>query len=451
MLNLIIFLSAFLLFQIEPIISKIILPKFGGSYLVWGACVVFFQAILLLGYWYSHIVISKFGISRYRYYHLIILILPLLFFPGRPLPEIASHSNLALPLDIFWQLLYSIGMVFFVLSTTSIILQSWLSNSDLPQATNPYVLFAASNLGSFIGLLTYPFLFENFFDLDWQLRIWRFGYLVFLGFYLVIFKLLKINKKAASVKHLLRQSVNFQVRVRWFLFAAAAVIMFLAVTNVVTYEIAPVPLLWVIPLCIYLISFVLNFKKVPWYPQWIEDNFHITVGFGVFFFFLIQKITLPIILQLAFQFIFLFIICMFCQNRLYQSKPKDDANLTTFYLVVSFGGFIGGILVSWVFPLISTVMVEYIFGLFVIALALIFGEKKEKLGFLGMRLIFYLALAIIIWPMLFNRYNIFGIIYIIFASYFEFFSIHIKMSPSELYVENSSLLIISRINIIFIS
>lgn len=442
-MNLIIFLSAFLLFQIEPIVSKIILPSFGGSYLVWGACVVFFQAILLLGYWYSHIVVTKFGILRYRYFHLIILILPLFFFPGRALPTMVSHYNIPMPLDIFLQLSCSIGMVFFVLSTTSIILQSWLSASDLPQAANPYILFAASNLGSFIGLLTYPFYFESLFDLDGQLRIWRFGYLVFLGLYLIIFKLLVIEKKAAPKNSALRQKVAFQDKVRWFLFGAAAVIMFLAVTNIITYDIAPVPLLWIIPLCIYLISFVLNFKKNPWYPDWIERNFHLAVGFGVFLFFLIQKTTLPIILQLAFQFVFLFIICMFCQNKLYQSKPKNDINLTRFYLLVSFGGFFGGILVSWVIPLVSTVMIEYLFGLFVISLALVFGEKKEKVGALGMRLIFYLAFAIIVWPMIFQRYNFFGIIIMILV--FQFIFSQLKKMPRVFYLSLLMVLILTYI------
>ena len=136
-LNLITFLSAFLLFQIELIVSKILLPDFGGSYLVWGACVVFFQAVLFLGYFYSYAILRKIGIERYRKFYLGLFLLPLLFFPGRGFPEINS-VNLSIPLviNVFWYLLWTIGPVFFVLSTTSIVLQSWLANSDLTEKRN---------------------------------------------------------------------------------------------------------------------------------------------------------------------------------------------------------------------------------------------------------------------------------------------------------------------------
>ena len=160
------FVSAFLLFQIELIIAKIFLPRFGGSYLVWGACIVFFQFTLLLGYLYSHIVIRKFGMYRYRYLHLFLVLLPLLFFPGRPLPEIVSHAGIPLVIDIFMQLSLTIGLAFFVLSTISIVTQSWLAHSELPESRNPFMLYAVSNVGSFMGLLSYPFLFEAYFDLD---------------------------------------------------------------------------------------------------------------------------------------------------------------------------------------------------------------------------------------------------------------------------------------------
>ena len=179
------FLSAFLLFQIELIIAKIFLPKFGGSYLVWGACLVFFQFALLGGYWYSHVAIRKFGMYRYGALHFIILLAPLLFFPGRPLPEIVAHSGIPLVLDVFLQLALTIGLAFFVLSTISIVTQSWLAHSQLPEQRNPFMLYAVSNIGSFLGLLSYPFLFERYFDLDTQVTIWRILYLVFLLLYLI--------------------------------------------------------------------------------------------------------------------------------------------------------------------------------------------------------------------------------------------------------------------------
>ena len=150
--NLITFIAAFLLFQLELIVSKMLLPDFGGSYLVWGACVVFFQAVLFLGYLYAYIILKKVGIKRYKPFHLVLFLLPLLCFPGRTMPEISPvNLNISLVLSVFWHLVLTIGPVFFVLSTTSVILQSWLADSDLAERDNPYTLYALSNLGSFVA------------------------------------------------------------------------------------------------------------------------------------------------------------------------------------------------------------------------------------------------------------------------------------------------------------
>src|SRR5690349_3451328 len=128
-LNILVFLAAFLLFQIEPIIAKTLLPLYGGGYIVWGACVVFFQAILLLGYVFAHWALKRFGLVRYRSIHLVLLLLPLLVFPGRSLHLIHPHHHIPVAIDIFFQLLLLIGPVFFILSTFSIILQAWLMSS----------------------------------------------------------------------------------------------------------------------------------------------------------------------------------------------------------------------------------------------------------------------------------------------------------------------------------
>ena len=173
-LNSITFLAAFLLFQIELIISKIFLPDFGGSYLVWGACVVFFQAVLFLGYFFSYFLLTKIGIKRLKPFYLVLFLLPLLSFPGKSLAQINTvNLNIPLVVNVFWHLAFSIGAVFFVLSTSSVILQSWLADSDLAEKNNPYALFALSNLGSLVALITYPFFFEIFLDLNQQLLFWK--------------------------------------------------------------------------------------------------------------------------------------------------------------------------------------------------------------------------------------------------------------------------------------
>jgi spermidine synthase len=425
-IELIVFLSAFLLFQIEPIIAKILLPKFGGSYLVWGACVVFFQATLLLGYLYSHLILKKVSLSRYRYFHLILLFLPLFFFPGKSLPPVNLHYHLPMVIDIFWQLVVSIGLVFFVLSTTSLIFQGWLAASELSERSNPYILYAVSNLGSFAALLTYPLLFEIFFDLDMQLFIWRLAYLVLLVLHFFAIRLLRLSEKNIKEKVGLSYVKNRE-KVYWLLLGAAGVIMFLSVTNIITSDIAPVPLLWILPLSIYLISFVLNFKRYPWCPRWIKEEFYITVAFSIILFFLIQQRILPTIFEIIGLCLSLFIVCMFCNNSLYQHRPADSRNLTQFYLLISVGSFIGGLLVSWLIPLISTSMIEYLLGLFIISLTLILGRRtKLHLSIYSLRLIVYIVFLVCLWLLAYKQYSVFGFVFIAFILIFIFAELKLR-------------------------
>ena len=424
------FVAAFLLFQIELIIAKIFLPRFGGSYLVWGACIVFFQFALLLGYFYSHVVISKFGMYRYRYLHLGPVLLPLFFFPGRSLPEIVAHAGIPLVADIFIQLALTIGMAFFVLSTISIVTQSWLANSALPESRNPFKLYAVSNVGSFMGLLSYPFLFEAYFDLDTQVSIWRILYFFFIALYLL--SLLVIDFVNREVPHVIifdkslfsrRYSLADEAvrqKFYWFLLSAAGCILFLSVTNVITYEIAPSPLLWIIPLCIYLLSFVLTFRDKPLYPKWITEKFHLVTGFSVLIFFIAQQRMLPVSPQIILFVFSLFALCMFCQHELYQSRPQDKDELTGFYLIVSLGGFAGSVMVTWLAPGLFTSPLEFLLGLFIVGLSLGLKQGRSKIDFYHYRLIAYAVIFLIAWPLVFRKYNVFGVTLILFAFGFIF-------------------------------
>lgn len=413
LLNVIIFLAAFLLFQIELIIAKVFLPQYGGSYLVWGACVVFFQGALLLGYIFAHLIVSRLGIARYLRVHVCLLFLPLLCFPGRPLPAIFPQTQIPVVIDIFWQLMGSIGMVFFVLSTMSIIVQSWLASSELPEHSTPYTLYAVSNLGSFAAILTYPPIFEWNFDLSTQILIWRGCYVALIALNLAAFAFIRV--KTEEVKWVnYGAAVSTHQLIRWFMLGAAGVIMFVSVTNIFTSEVAPIPLLWIIPLSIYLLSFVLNFKRRPWCPDWIRENLHVTIGFSLILFFMTQKNILPFVLELVLYSISLFIICMYCQNELHHYKPGDQRKLTLFYVVISLGGFFGGIMVSWIVPLLFNSTIEYLIGFFIISMALVIGQEKSKVGFYNIRLIVYMVVFLILWPMKFVGYNVFGIIFILF-------------------------------------
>ncbi|MDD5129856.1 MAG: fused MFS/spermidine synthase [Candidatus Omnitrophica bacterium] len=414
LLNFIVFLASFLLFQIELIISKILLPDFGGSYSVWGACVVFFQAVLFLGYFFSYCWLKKAGMKHLRRFYFVLFLFPLFFFPGKSF-SFGNPVNLGIPLviNVFWYLFFSIGAVFFALSTVSVILQSWLGNSDLAEKNNPYVLFAVSNLGSFTALITYPLFFEVFLDLDQQLWFWRAMYFLLAGLIILATYLVKVSgHHKADSKIFKMNGISKNNCWEWVLFSAAGVVMFLSVTNIITYEVAPIPLLWVVPLCIYLASFVLNFKRKSWYPAWIEDKFYLVFAWSVLLFFIILMRILPFILEAVVICLFLFYICMFCQYRLYKTKPVDLDNLPLFYLIISFGGFLGGLFATWVMPVISTSINEYLVGLTLIALALSIGVKPRLMGWRNLAFVVYIWLTLIIWPMIFKEYNLWGLIII---------------------------------------
>lgn len=438
------FLAAFLLFQIELIIAKVLLPEFGGSYLVWSSCIVFFQFFLLLGYLYSHLVIQKIGVYRYRIFHLALIFAPLLTFPGSPLQKILPNNHLFLAADVFLNLLMSIGLVFFVLSTISIFSQSWLAESNLSERVNPYPLYAISNIGSFLALITYPFLYEYYFDLDIQLRIWRIVYFVFLAVYLIASVKIKCNKPVPHIGRVFDQQtvslkqVNFEelrrTKLYWFLLAAAPVIVFLSVTNIISYEVAPCPLLWIIPLSIYLLSFALNFKQNPWRPLWINNKIHYILGFSAALFFITLRIRFPFFFIALAYFIFLFAVCMFCQSELYITRPKEKDGLTGFYVIIALGGFLGSMFVTWLAPVIFiNSELEYLAGLLIISLALLIKNKAPVIKIPELRWIIYLVLIVILWPRVFLGYNLIGIIIL----YFVFKWVYKKIK------DNSQLLTIS--------
>lgn len=373
LLHAITFLAAFLLFQIELIVAKALLPVYGGSYAVWGACLVFFQAFLLLGYWFVHWAVQKSGPCRYRTIQLVLVLLPFLAFPGRMLNVGTESGSLFLAGDVFLRLLVTLGPVFFVLSTMSVALQVWLSSSSLKERTNPYTLYATSNVGSLGALLTYPFLFEVFFDLPLQLQIWRVSYALLAALNILLFFLVPFSAQAGSPKAPAgpkeRSASQKNVGI-WLLLSAAGVIMFMSVTSVITFTIVPMPLLWVIPLSLYILAFILSFKPSPWCPEWIKKNISIILAASSLLFLVIQNKSFSVVVELVLLCMALFLVCLYCQNRLSARRPPPGRELTKFYLMISLGGFLGGIVTSWVMPVVSRSVVEYLLGLTCVVLAI---------------------------------------------------------------------------------
>lgn len=419
LLIIITFLSAFLLFQIELVIAKLFLPNYGGSYLVWGACIVFFQAVLLAGYVFAHSFLRRLGESKYLKVHIWLLFIPLLFFPLRGTHLGFSVVTFPLVLDIFWRLTVTIGPVFFVLSTMSLVTQSWLAASVLKERNNPYGLYAVSNLGSFTALVSYPFFFEQYLTNTEQLQIWRILYLLLVFGNLLAWRLIKTNgRHLDNGDGFAVSQVSKGQILRWLVLGGAGVVMFMSVTNIITYEVAPVPLLWVMPLGIYLMAFVLNFKKKPWCPSWMVRYIGPIIGFQAMMYFLSQKHFLPVILVIALLCGLLFLICMYTQHQLIQSKPSSSAQLTLFYVMISLGGFLGGILTSWIIPLISNTLVEYLVGLLLVALMIPQAMQQPvwKISFCVLLAVY----AFFGWPLSVKSYHLWSFVLLWVAVWISF-------------------------------
>jgi hypothetical protein len=373
LLSLITFISAFLLFQIELIIAKLFLPNYGGSYLVWGACVVFFQAALLAGYVFSHWMVDRFKIKTYLKIHLGLLLLPFFFFPGHTIHVASQAITLPLVLDVFIRLIATIGPVFFVLSTASLVTQSWLASSNLKRKSHPYILYAISNIGSFAALWSYPFVFEYFLTNSEQLNLWRLLYVALVVLNIWAWKTLPVT--ASTVHKEEAVPVTRATAIKWLMLSAAGVVLFLSVTNIITYEVAPVPLLWIIPLSIYLLSFVLTFKSKPWAPKWLQSSGSIIILAAILLYFQTKVTFLSPAWAIILFNLVLFLLCIYSQHELIKSRPAQG-NLTFFYVMISLGGFLGGFVTSWIIPSISKAPVEFLFGLGLIAAA--FPKKNLR-------------------------------------------------------------------------
>ena len=355
-----IFLSAFLLFQIEPMIARTILPWFGGTSTVWSTVQMFFQVLLTGGYAFANWLIGK---SRSReIIHLVMigisfgLMLVLGLVWKSPITPDASMKPGPSGFPV-WEickiLLVSVGLPYFLLSTNSPLIQGWFHRT-FPQKT-AYRLYALSNLGSLLGLLTYPVLVEPYLTLVWQGRIWTLMYLVYGGLaaYGAI-KSLRTKPFTETDPQSEKQDPGPRPTagkyILWILMAAAASILLLATTSQITQEVAVIPFLWVLPLTIYLLTFILAFSGEGWYSRQVFLIIFfiatLLVGWA-----LGRSEALSIPTQIGIYSLGLFAACMVCHGELYRLRPHP-VYLTRFYLMVSVGGALGGIFINFVAPFI---------------------------------------------------------------------------------------------------
>ena len=352
------FLAAFLLFLVQPMASKALLPWFGGSFVVWGACMVFFQASLLVGYSYAHTIQRQLGVRRYGRLHLLFLLAPCLVYPFDLAHSGEGVADWPLVIGVVLGLLRTVGWPFLALSTSSLVLQRWLSQSTLPERGNPYTLYAWSNLGSILGLLAYPVVLEPLLSVAMQEQVWWGGYLLFLALHLVcLFAVSQDVRGATGARH---ERVAPASALRWIALSAAACAALLAVTNVITFDIASVPFLWVLPLCAYLLCFVLTFKHHLWCPAWNRSLLAwLTIVATMLRLLTSLRLSVPIWLAVPLHLALLFSLCLECCAGLIRTRPEKNGQLTAFYLLIAVGGLLGSLVVSWIVPLVSTSIVEY--------------------------------------------------------------------------------------------
>jgi len=358
-----VFLGAFLLFLIQPMLTKALLPGFGGSYLVWGASMVFYQGMLLAGYIFSHHIQRRLGVARYARRHWILLLAPFALCPFRFERLSSTLPSLPLALGVFVMLFAAVSLPFLTLSMTSLILQRWISLKKCK--VNPYVLYSASNMGSILALVLYPAVIEPMSSLKQQGTAWWIGYavLVLLHFFCMPRRQSETADKSDD-STMTASGISRLDKFRWLMLSLAACAMLLSVTNVITLDVASIPFLWVLPLMVYLLAFVVTFKHVMWFPEWIRKGLYWVVILGVALHMMSQlRISPPVAVSIAMHLIILFVVSVNCCGLLVRTKPKDDADLTSFYVVIAVGGLLGSLIVSWIVPLVSNSLIEYLLSL----------------------------------------------------------------------------------------
>jgi spermidine synthase len=382
-----IFTGAFLLFQVQPLIGKYILPWFGGGPGVWTTCMLFFQVLLLGGYAYAHLT-ARFLRPRWQAaVHLVLLVAAVAMLPIIPSETWKPGANQNPTLQILKLLLATIGLPYFVLSSTGPLLQRWYVTFN-PKAM-PYRLYSLSNLGSLLALLSFPFLFEPNFTRKIQGTIWGWGLVIFV--LVCAYCAIRVWRHAtvpdeSGVEGNTETSESSQAapvrpvtgvqKLLWLLLPACASVLLLATTNKLCQDVAVIPFLWVLPLALYLISFIICFDNPRWYVR-VPFTVALIAALAGTCWVLYEGTDAPLPRQIVVYSAALFLACMVCHGELYRLKP-EPRQLTAFYLMIASGGALGGFFVAVIAPLFFTDYHELHWGLVLCGLLLLAVWISER-------------------------------------------------------------------------
>ena len=390
-----IFISSALLFSVQPMIAKMLLPLLGGTPAVWNTCMLFFQAALLCGYAYA-LLVSRWPLRRQLIVQLAVLAVA---FVSLPIGLSASWVNSVPPTEdpSLWLLLClgaSVGLPFFIVSSNSPLLQKWFSRTATDAAKDPYFLYAASNAGSLLALLAYPVLLEPYFTLRMQSRIWTVLYAVLVLLIALHCFLLKNTDAKRIEKQIVLPDEKLTVRrrLRWLLLAFAPSSLMLGVTNYITTDIASVPLLWIIPLALYLLTMVFAFSRKKFFSARFGELIVPAATIFLLLLYLADSSGRGSRMLVLMHLGYFFFAALMCHSQLADDRPGPQ-HLAQFYVWLSLGGVLGGIFNAIVAPLVFRAVVEYPLAILLSCL-LLPGLKAGSSGLKERRLDFALPALI---------------------------------------------------------
>ncbi len=355
------FLSAFLLFGIQPMFAKMVLPKLGGSPGVWSVAMVFFQTMLLAGYGYAHWLVSHCTLRRAALIHIALMALVLLV--GLPIGIAAGFERPPQEGETLWLIALftaSVGLPFFAVAANGPLLQAWFARTGHPQAADPYFLYAASNIGSFLALIAYPFLVEPFLTLSVQSAGWSWGFGLLLAGIAACagLGLGRVPTASESPQAALASStIPARTNLGWVALAFVPSGLLVAVTAHISADVASVPLLWVVPLALFLLTFVIVFQRRPL----LRHGWMLNAQLAFLAAYLLWTVLQPRFgwgAELALHLGLFFTTAMVAHGELARRRP-EAANLTAFYLWMSVGGVLGGLFCGLIAPSIFNSVVEY--------------------------------------------------------------------------------------------
>jgi hypothetical protein len=399
-----IFWGAFLLFLVQPLIGKYILPWFGGTPGVWTTCLLFFQCLLLGGYAYAHCLNYFLPLRKQVIVHGVLLALAVITLPITPGESLKPTGNESPTLQILLLLTLSIGLPYLVLSATGPLMQAWFARTH--PGRSPYRLYALSNVGSLLALVGYPFLVEPWSTRTSQVNGWSLGMLFYgaaCGW--LAWRLYRAKDAGKMEMEESREETKLAKAMRWPLWLAlpaCGTALLMATTNKLCLDVAVVPFLWVLPLALYLITFIICFDNPRWYVREYFVPLLVPLWLGVFWA-LNEGVDMDIVLQISLYCGALFVSCMVCHGELYRLRP-EPARLTQYFLGISGGGALGGLFVAVLAPMFFNGYWEYHIALWAVGLlflvACVVGREDWRLSKWHLRIVLLSCWVAVCWALL---------------------------------------------------